>query len=142
MKAEEIETEFNGRQVRYSLLLSEIQDQSDAIERYALDRDETRATIRSIEATIWANGGTHACTIDGKNEKQREAQFHVACESVGAWKDATSRLRAYQAGFDAAERAHAASLRELRALELRMQFNIEQFQLLNTPRFYRNTNQT
>lgn len=142
MTPEEIEAGFSDLQLRYNRLLSEMQDQSDAIERYALNRDEARATIKTIEATIWANGGTHACTIDGKNEKQREAQFHVACESVGAWKDATSALRACQVGFDSAERAHAASLRTLRALELGMQFRIEQFQFCNTPRFYRNTNQT
>lgn len=135
----DIETRFSVLVQDHTNLNNDLVAESRKISEWSISRDEARGRIKSIEAMLWANGGTHDHPIDGKNEKLREAQHQVACDNTRDWVQATTALRAAQVAIEGAERNHADISRAIRRTELEMQLRIEQFQFLNTPRFYRDT---
>lgn len=91
-----------------------------------------RKAVKDIEAGIMAN-----TLFDGKNEKVREAQFHIECSLTPAWREADEALTGTLIDIESCERDIELRNRSLRAKELQMQFRIEQMQFLNTPRFYK-----
>ncbi len=139
MTPAEIETDFTDLRNRHIALCSETAGCNKRILDYGTKRDEARAQMKSIEASMWVNGGSATRPIDGKNEKLRDAQHQIACESSLDWARASQDMRSFQSLVEFEERELAGWSKELRGIELAMQLRIEQFQYLNTPRFYRET---
>lgn len=116
-----------------------IEKLSDRIHTLSEERNALRSALKAIEAGIWVNGGAGDVVIDGKNEKTREAQFVLACHRDAAWKENSEALAGTINDIESCERDIDLRKSALRAKELAMQFRIEQFQFLNTPRFYKET---
>lgn len=98
---------------------------------------QTKATIKKHEADIWINGGAGKVVIDGKNEKIREAQFVQAAQQVPQLVASYADQGEMEAGIANMERYLANIRLIIRGIDYSMQIRIEQFQYLNTPRFYR-----
>lgn len=110
---------------------------SVSIEELQHRLSSVRAAIKAEEASIWVNGGAGKVVIDGKNEKLREAQFTKATEAVPGLMAAYARLGEIEAGIETCERMITNRRSSIRGIDYAMQLCIEQFQYLNTPRFYK-----
>lgn len=96
-----------------------------------------RSAIKEDEATIWANGGAGKVTIDGKNEKLREAQFVLASQEVPTLVASNSMLGEIEANIESTERELANLRLVIRGIDHSMAMKIEQMTFMNTPRYYR-----
>jgi hypothetical protein len=135
----EIEASFTD------IIKSRVATESDMIklgERLAFLKGEAHALrqqLKTKEADIIVNGGTATVAIDGKNETIRKAQAELAFAKDEGWQTADEALSGTLIDIESCERDIDLRKSALRAKELQLMFRIEQFQFLNTPRFYKET---
>ena len=135
--APEIYARFLDIEAERRDLEQQIADRTDRIFRLLYERDEARSLVKRLEANITSNGGAGKVTIDGKNEKVREAQFNLACQEDKAWVDADRNYRAVVLEIEACERDIAVRQGVIKGKDLSMQMRISQMNYLSTPRYYK-----